>query len=374
MRVLLSEETEMVGDTSQYISPESGFYSCNAPEVATALSDLSHDVYHLPEYLQLCADQENAEPLYYIGNQGRTRVLIPLLRRPIPGELSPDEPLWDLASPYGYPCPLVSLPDSQDSLVSLFEGFRKTAAEAGIVSAFLRLHPLYSIPLDQLRSVGELFTHGQTVYMDLQLSEEDGWRETRQRHRGQIRQLLREGFHCELDCWEYYPEFQQIYLDTMARVGATSYYHFDIEYFDGLREALGERLHLACVLSPQNKLAAAALFMRQSGLLQYHLSGTRDEFLQLGPSKLMFHELRHWGCDKGLRFLHLGGGLGGSNTDPLFRFKSGFSSLKADFHSFRMVIDHERFEFLTRRRAELEGPGFEENLGSFFPAYRKQLR
>lgn len=353
--------------------PFCGFLAPDAPEVALALQDLSHDVYHLPGYLQLCARSENAEPVYYLGGAGASRLLIPLLRRPVPADLRGAEPAWDLTSPYGYPSPLLSLPDGAAMAATLFEGFRSHAAALGAVSTFLRLHPLYPMPLEVLEGCGDVVTHGQTVTMDLQLDDEMGWKQTRQRHRTQIRQLERDGFKVHVDDWSAYDEFQRIYLDTMQRVGATSYYLFDREYFEDLRAALGERLHLVSVVSAQGRLAAAALFMRQSGLLQYHLSGTREEFLPQGPSKLMFHELRRWGRSQGLRFLHLGGGLGGSNEDPLFRFKAGFSSYATDFHSFRIVIDPERYDRFTAMRRTQEGPGFDEALGNFFPAYRKRL-
>lgn len=352
-------------------TPEGRFLPPDAPEVAQALQDMSHDVYHLPGYLELSARQEKAEPLVYLGLEGAARILIPLLKRDLPAELGGAG--FDLTSPYGYPCPLLSLTDRPGEAEQLLRGFRERAAALGAVSVFLRLHPLYPLPLDALGAVGQVVAHGQTVTMDLQLDEEEGWKQTRQRHRTQIRALERDGFRVEIDRWEQYPEFQRIYLETMRRVGATSYYLFDEEYYRDLRQVLGDRLHLMSVIAPDGRVAAAALFMRQSGLLQYHLSGTEEAFLPQGPTKLIFHVIRSWGRVLGLRYLHLGGGLGGSNQDPLFRFKTGFSSRTSEFHSYRIVADQTRYDELTGLRRDREGPGFDEAVGSFFPAYRKRL-
>jgi hypothetical protein len=91
-------------------------------------------------------------------------------------------------------------------------------------------------------------------------------------------------FFVSLDEWSLFKDFVEIYLATMRRVGAIQRYLFSEEYFENLRAALGERLHLCSVHSPRGDVAAAGLFVETDGIVQYHLSGTAVEYLAFAPS------------------------------------------------------------------------------------------
>ena len=80
------------------------------------------------------------------------------------------------------------------------------------------------------------------------------------------------------------------------------------------------------------------LFFEHAGIVQYHLGGTRDRFLETAPMKLLFHFARGWFKERGAEALHLGGGVGGK-ADALLHFKAGFSPLRARFHTWRIVAD-----------------------------------
>jgi lipid II:glycine glycyltransferase (peptidoglycan interpeptide bridge formation enzyme) len=93
--------------------------------------------------------------------------------------------------------------------------------------------------------------------------------------------------------WACLDVFKDLYRVTMARRSAASFYFFDDSYFDGLRDALGERLHL-CLVKKDGDVAAAGLFAETDGTVQYHLSGTADAFRMVQPTKLMMHFVRAW--------------------------------------------------------------------------------
>jgi UDP-perosamine 4-acetyltransferase len=157
----------------------------------------------------------------------------------------------------------------------------------------------------------------------------------------------------------------------MSRLHADDQYDFSDGYFADLRSSLGDKLHLCTVTAPDGRTASAGLFTACSGIVQYHLGGTGEEFLPLAPSKLMFDFMRRWGKEQGNRVLHLGGGVG-AKQDSLFEFKAGFSDLKADFFTYRMVLDEERYEELLRLfRARGGAPG--GDCTRFFPAYRQGI-
>jgi len=65
--------------------------------------------------------------------------------------------------------------------------------------------------------------------------------------------------------------------------------------------------------------------------VQYHLSATPDGEVRSGGAKVILDEVTKWARERGSRWLHLGGGLGGSEDDPLFRFKAGFSKIRLPF-------------------------------------------
>ena len=155
---------------SEFIAPDSPLWN-------RFLSNVSHDFYHLPEYVKLSARQEGGEPCAFLAEQGECRLLIPLLIRPIDPAIAPERNiLYDASSPYGYPCPLLSLSDHDDrenflrlGLAAFLDGLKKRC----VVSAFVRLNPLIDLPEEPLIDVGSLVTHGETVSIDLTLPREE---------------------------------------------------------------------------------------------------------------------------------------------------------------------------------------------------------
>jgi GNAT acetyltransferase-like protein len=350
-----------------------GFVDVDSPHWERALSGINHDFYHLPGYVRLCSRHERGKPVVFLAEQGECRLLIPLLIRPIDPAIATERNiLYDASSPYGYPCPLLSLSDHDDSenflrlgLAAFLDGLR----ERRIVSAFVRLHPLIDLPEGPLTDVGFLVTHGETVSIDLTLPREEIWHQTRQDHRSNINKLERLGVSVRIDkSLTLMSEFRTVYLESMKRVEADNYYNFPLEYFTELSDVLGDRLHL-CVVEIDGQLASGALFVESCGTVQYHLSGTMDAFLKLHPSKTILNFVRYWAKDRGNRVLHLGGGLGG-RKDALFDFKAGFSKIRHPFKTWRIIADQDRYQRLTANwraisRVEADVPE------GFFPAYRK---
>jgi hypothetical protein len=143
-------------------------------------------------------------------------------------------------------------------------------------------------------------------------------------------------------------------------------YFFDRSYFEDLRRCLGPHLHLCAVRAPGGELAAAGLFTEMGDLMQFHLSGTAEAHRRAGPAKLMLIHMRDWARERGLRILHLGGGVG-CREDSLSFFKQGFSKLRSRFQTLRLVLDPAAYATLADRRGAA-GAGPDEG---FFPAYRR---
>lgn len=326
------------------------------------LVHVPHDVYHLPEYTEISARYEGGEPVAFLAASEGTEVLLPLRIRELPGALHAPPDWRDAASPYGYPGPLATDPADSHGVEACLTAIMGAARAAGLVSAFVRLHPLLSPPVGTVGLAGEVEAHGSVVYLDLTRSEEELWSQVRSNHRRGIRKLTRQGYSVTMDDWDTYTEFVRVYEATMRRVDASPFYFFSTPYYDDLRCALLDHVHLCTVRTRGGHVAAAGIFFETAGIVQYHLGGTADEFVSDAPSKLMFHAVREWARARGNRVLHLGGGLGG-RSDSLFHFKSGFSSLRASFHTLRVAFDDARYTDLLRRAGAEQATGF-------FPAYR----
>jgi hypothetical protein len=184
-----------------------------APEWTDALERAAHDMYHVPEYVALDARLTGGTATAFWYGENDRRLLLPLIVREIP-----DSGLRDAVSPYGYPAPVSDAPGSDEAF---WERACRSMVDIlrarGIVTVFVRLHPLLDTPLDILARFGTVIRHGETVSMDLTVSVEEMWRQTRSDHRNHINRARRGGTHVVFDDWSRLGEWVQVYHDDMRR-------------------------------------------------------------------------------------------------------------------------------------------------------------
>ncbi len=341
------------------------FLSTTDDRYRELLGALPHDVYHTAAYLAHAGRHEGGRSVAFAAHDQGTTFLVPLLLRKLPGELGTPADWADATTPYGYAGPLTCGQVGAAAVEDFLRCFRAAAADRGIVSVFVRWHPLFPPP--EIGAEWRTQCLGETVYLDLTRSPAELDAEVRSGHRYEIRRLEKNGFSVVMDDWSHYARFQQRYVETMQRVGARESYFFADGYFRELRDLLGRALHLGCVLAADGELAAAALFTETQGIVQYHLSATAAEFHKLSPGKLLLSHVRGWARQRGNRFFHLGGGLG-AREDSLFRFKAGFSKLRARYCVSRLVVDPSRYAWLSQQWHHLHHDRAEA--GEFFPCYR----
>jgi len=335
----------------------------DAPEWAEVLAATRHDVYHLPGYVSTSAPADGGRAVaLFVEESADRRLLIPLVLR------AASDDLTDATSPYGYPGPLVT---GEPSIAFVGEAMKHGIArlrEAGVVSLFIRLHPL--ITVDGLERVGAVVPHGEGVIIDLSLSEEELWRQTRANHRRDINRSTRSGHTFAFETSDgSYATFKRLYLETMQRLSASDYYMFDDAYFESLRTSLGDHLHLA-IVRIDDEIAAAALFTSVCGIVQLHLAGWDDGLARQSPTKLLYHQVRSWARQRGDRWMNLGGGLG-SEEDSLLHFKLGFSPLTRTFRSLRVIVDTREYQRLVAESDPTPDPTMAQD---YFPAYRVAIR
>lgn len=331
---------------------------CDAPEWEKMLGVVPHDFHHLPAYVKLSATEEGARACALYVSDGLRDLLLPLLIRRIPGGG------FDAMSPYGYPGPIGTGVEDPEFLKDALVAGLQVLREAGLVSVFVRLHPLLN-PAPP-GGIGTLVSHGDTVSIDLTISAEEQWARTRRNHRQDITRAMRLGYIVRMDDqWAHLDDFRRLYRQTMERRHASTFYRFEDSYFDRLRDALGERIHL-CLVERDDRVVAAGLFVETGGIVQAHLAGTDEGSGNIRPTKLMFHFVGGWAKARGDRALFLGGGLGGAN-DSLLHFKAGFSPLRHPFATLRTVIDEREYRRLVGERDPYLDPN---DRSGFFPMYR----
>lgn len=336
------------------------------------LTTMRHDVYHLPAYAAFAArHQDDGTPLAFVAEEDGNLLLIPLIVRQIPADITGDGPqLRDATSPRGYPGPLLSTTtphstgDFPDRAIAAFRG---ALHDLGIVSAFVRTHPLLPAALDAMRRAGPLIEHGDSVSIDLGLTVDELWRQTRENHRRDINRARRDGYIARIDdTWASFDAFVDVYQQSMDRLEAAPFWRLSREYFVALRASLGHRLHL-CVVETGGRVVAAGLLTEEDEIVEYHLAGTGDDYVAASPSKLIVDFARTWAKSRGARRLHLGGSL--RHGDPLYQFKAGFSPIKHAVCSWRLIADATAYRALIERRAAVLGVAGDPD--EFFPAYRK---
>lgn len=347
------------------------------PRWREALGRLRHDVYHLPEYVRLDSEWNRAHPGAFLARSGDEELFLPyLLRRCdslFPGVRVGDK-VYDVVSPYGYPGLLLSdaARASPKFAQQAMHRLSETLREMGVCSAFFRMHPLLSGGLAELFPEGFFTAAGETIAMDLTLDEGELWKGIREGHQGTIKKCKKLGFVPRMvSLSEHLERVMGIYWETMDRVHAKESYYFGREYFARLGEMSGQ-VHCGVVES-EGRPAAACVFFECGGIVQAHLGGTKSEFLRQSPFHLLLYSAAEWARSRGNRYLHLGGGVGGSN-DRLLQFKRGFSRLRFPFSTLRLITDEGKYCELTTRRAQAANvPVQDVSCRDFFPAYRASL-
>lgn len=338
------------------------------PEWSRLLGQVNHDFFHHEAYLTLEAERLHGTATCAVVVDGDRVLLVPLILRSLEGlGLGVAAEASDAVSPYGYATPLVSTAAtaSPEWLDEAGHALKASLATRGVCSGFFRLHPV--IPTDHawMAKVGTVVDEGPSVVIDLNRSADDHWKATRKTTRSLVRKAEAAGFSIEWDrTTARGDEFIEVYLETMARVGATADLNFSRAYMSRVldMQEIGLRLYVA--LSPDGDLAAGAMITIHDGVSHYYLAGTRDSFRAWSPMRLLLHAVRSELKEDGVHTFHLGGGLG-AREDDLYRFKAGFSSDTVPYRTWRLIADPVAYEATTEALGRTS-----EGVGGWFPAYR----
>jgi FemAB family len=349
------------------------------PLWSETLENIKHDIYHLPSYFLLEANRTKTIPEAITIQDGDKILFAPYLLRScdeIIAQGASESEIYDTFSPNGYTGILLNeAAINTPEFANLAMGeLKRTLSDKGVCSAFFRLHPILNENFSEIFTADTATINGETVSVDLRLTESQIWAATRSGHKSTINKCKRLGMTARIvPASEYLDEFTEIYLETMERVGATKgFYSFDYEYYNEMQQILGDKLFL-CIVDYENEVACAGLYTEVCGIVQSTLGGTRNNVVHLSPSSLETDYARYWAKERGNNFLHLGGGVGASQ-DSVYSFKAGFSKLRHTFMTLRLIINEAKYHYLVEQRAKtLNTEPLLLLQSDFFPAYRSNI-
>lgn len=313
-----------------------------------------YDFHHTAYFHKI--DTEFPSKLLYFSD-AENFIALPIVIRPIEGT-----EYFDITSVYGYAGPVYRFDKDYEEkeLVAFFQSsFRLFCKEQNIVSVFSRLHPLIE-QKNILSELGDIVDLNKTVSIDLTLSADEQRKVFRKSLKSELNQLRRKEIMVkEAVNLEEIDQFIAIYYETMDRVNATPNYYFSKEYFYEFLNNTDFNSKLLIAVK-DNKVIAGAIFTLTDKIMQYHLAGTTEDFIKETPMKLILDEARLLGNETSSESLHLGGGVGGSDEDSLFRFKSGFSKDFKQFSVWKYIVNQKVYDDLSETKEK----------SNFFPLYR----
>ena len=320
-----------------------------------------YDFYHTYDYHHI-AKLENEKPILLKYKEGETLIVIPFLLRKI---FNTD--YYDLTSVYGYSGPLFKNIDYNFCINNFETQLNSFCEENKFVSIFSRLHPFIENQTKVLGNIGEVIPLGKVVNVDLTKNLEEQrayFSKTTKRYLNKTSKLCIVNKTVTNDNLEV---FKDLYYENMDRVNAAQSYYFSSDYFSQFVNSTDfETEILFAQLKETNEVISAAMMIKTNNIIQYHISGTRDNYLNLTPIRLLIDTMRVIGTEEGYQFFNLGGGLG-SSEDSLFKFKASFSKDFKTFKIWKHIVNQKVYKLLADRFSE------SDLNQDFFPLYRNNF-
>lgn len=327
----------------------------------------NYDIYWLSGYVEAFKLHGDGEPLLFFCEEEEVRGIHVVMKRDVAddphfaGKLEKRK-YFDFSTPYGYGGWLIE----GEKTEGLFRDYARWCQESGMISEFVRFHPMIKNmePCEEFYDVVEL---GEVVHMEL-TSPEIIWENIVGKNRNMIRKAKKSGVKIYNGRYpEIYEIFQAIYNRTMDKDKAADYYYFGKKFYESILEDIPWNAQVFYAVK-EGTVVSAAIMLTANGRMNYHLSGSIQEYSSFAPTNLLLYEAALWGYANGYKTLYLGGGVG-ARKDGLFKFKRSF--YKGELNKFyigRKIYDSETYAMLSHKRfGEMAGAGY----GEFFPKYRE---
>lgn len=321
----------------------------------------NYDVYWLSGYVKAFQLHGDGEPLLIVYENDQIRGINVVMKRDVGKDIHfsgkiPEKTYFDFSSPYGYGGWIIK----GDDTTALFSEYEKWIRENGIISEFVRFHPMLRNHENCLAGY-EIIGLGEVVHMDL-CSPKKIWENVTSKNRNMIRKALKNDVKIYNGRFpEIFDSFRTIYNGTMDKDNADGYYYFESAFYRSILEDLPRNAQVFYA-KKDNVIISAAIIIHANGRMYYHLSGSLREYSSLAATNLLLYEAALWGQENGYKTFYLGGGVG-SGEDSLFKFKRAFFKGKLNrFYIGKKIYDQKKYDELVAVRGQTQD--------NFFPKYR----
>ena len=320
-----------------------------------------YDVYWLSGYVKAFKIHGDGEPLLFYYEDENSRGINVVMKRDVAMDnyfkgIIEIGKYYDFATPYGYGGWIIE----GEQFEKLFETYREWLQNNGIISEFVRFHPMIQ---NQEKCIGfyDVVQLGEVVHMDLS-SPEEIWQNIISKNRNMIRKAQKNDIKIYNGRFpDIYEKFRVIYNETMDKDEAEEYYYFKERFYTSVLEDLPQNAQVFWA-EKDNKVIAASIMLSANERMNYHLSGSLREYSSLAPTNLLLYNAALWGNANGYKTLYLGGGVG-SSEDSLFKFKRAFyKGNLMHFYIGKRIYDNEKYDELTLMRGTIDN--------EYFPKYR----
>jgi len=333
------------------------------------------DAYYTAEYASVFSDVEGGLGYAYLvedpwGNQ----ILYPFVRRDLTklDHIGREgQGLFDIVTPYGYGGPAyVGAASRRDEMMSGFRrSFSHYCSREGIVSEFVRYHPLIRNYLYESGDV-DIAVIRTTIVMTPATDEQIIMSRLPSKTRNMVRRATNAGVTVRFTLSpddEELKTFIRLYSDTMNRRHAEDYYLFPAAMIEQMFERMSGSIALFTAHATDGSPVSSAIILHGGPFIHYHLSGSDPAQMPPGTNNLLLVKAAAWGASMGATEFHLGGGY--SEGDSLFKFKASMSSERGEFAIGRVIHDPVNYRRFAKVAADRLGPTSASAEG-FFPAYR----
>ena len=320
-----------------------------------------YDIYYLSGYVKAFQINGDGDPkLLYYQADGLKAIYVFMKRT------TAIDGVFDSVTPYGYGGVLFEGDMKEENLQAFWKAYVEKMGEENIVDNFVRYHPVLKNG-EPMKSISNVIDLGKTIAFDL-TSPAIIWENIISKNRNMIRKSEKNGIeiHHGKDP-DLFGDFRRIYNATMAKDNAEEYYYFGEEFYRSIYTDLNENFEMFYA-TLDGKIIAMSIMLFANKQMHYHLSGSDIEYRNLAPSNLLLYKAALWGCEKGFKTFHLGGGVG-SGEDNLYKFKAAFNRTSDyQFSIGKETFNQSLYDELISLRAASD-PSFNPE-SNYFPLYR----
>ncbi|MBM4403555.1 MAG: GNAT family N-acetyltransferase [Candidatus Cloacimonetes bacterium] len=308
------------------------------------------DVYYLPEYVKLYEDMGSDTAHCFVYRDKGEIALYPFLKSRI-NDLGYDldKEYFDIQGAYGYNG-VACTTDDPDFIQGLAVAWNEWCKQETIIAEFIRYNPvlqnenlcLWAPPIETLDNV---LLH-LTTYEDIWNYSYDREVRSSVNKARQFGLTFSAHFGADITSTQF-DFFQALYLHTMQRRNASSFYLFSDQYYQSLRDTLSENLFIGFAYY-DGKPISADMYLH-SGINAYgFLSGTLEDYYFTKPNRFLRDEGIKALLASGFKYLSMGGGM--SRDDSTYKYKKAFSmNLKSLFYIGKCIHDLVVYDEILRQ-------------------------